>query len=96
MLKPRIIKSANCLICKSYLKNLAKQEYEYIVFDADLKENQQELDSWKISKMPVIQIVDVQDDGTQEMVFQFPPGPYASRHINNKIKALNKEQEKKK
>ena len=45
--------------------------------------------------MPVVQIVDVKDDGTQEMVFQFAPGQWSSRHIDAKIKALDKEREKK-
>lgn len=96
MLKPRIIKSAGCPRCKIYLKTLARQEYEHIIYDADLKENQKELDEWKINMMPVVQIVDVKDDGTQKVVFQFAPGQWSARHINTKIKALNKEQEKKK
>jgi len=96
MLKPRIIKSESCARCKIYLKTLVKQQYEHLIYDADLKENQQELDSWKISMMPVVQIVDVKDDGTQEMVFQFQPGQWAPRYIDNKIKALNHEREKKK
>ncbi len=96
MLKPRIIKSAECPRCKIYLKTLGRQGYEHLIYDADLKENEKELDGWKINKMPVVQIVDVKDDGTQEFVFQFSPGQWSSRHIDNKIKALNKEREKKK
>jgi glutaredoxin len=97
MLKPRIIKSSGCPRCKIYLKTLSKQGYDYIIYDADLKENQKELDKWKINMMPVVQIVDIKDkDGETEMVFQFPPGQYSSRHIDAKIKALNKEREKKK
>lgn len=96
MLKPRIIKSSGCPRCKIYLKTLAKQGYEHIIYDADLEENQKELDKWKINMMPVVQIVDVKEDGTQEMIFQFLPGQYAPRHINNKIKALDKERANKK
>ena len=96
MLKPRIIKSTSCPRCKLYLKTLTKQGYEHLIYDADLKENEKELDGWKINMMPVVQIVDVKDDGTQEMVFQFLPGQFSPRHIDNKIKALNKEREKKK
>lgn len=96
MLKPRIITSAGCPRCKIYLKTLAKQKYEHIIYDADSKKNTKEMDNWKINMMPVVQIVDVKDDGTQEMVFQFPPGQFAPRHINNKIKALKTKQEKKK
>lgn len=96
MLKPRIVKSVGCARCKIYLKTLSKQGYEHLTYDADLKENQKELDSWGINIMPVVQIVDVKDDGTQEKVFQFPPGQFCSRTINAKIKALDKEREKKK
>lgn len=96
MLKPRVIKSAGCARCRIYLKTLAKQKYEHLIYDADLKENQKELDEWKINMMPVIQIVDVKDDGTQEKVFQFPPGQFSSRSIDAKIKALNKERKEKK
>lgn len=96
MLKPRIIKSVNCRQCYLYLKALSAQNYEHIIYDADLPENTKELDSWKISSMPVVQIVDVKDDGTQEFIHQFPPGPYSSRIVDAKIKALNKEREKKK
>lgn len=96
MLKPRIIKASACARCKIYLKTLSKQNYEYIVYDADEKGNQKELDEWKINVMPVVQIVNVKDDGTQQMVFQFAPGQWSPRHINNKIKALNKEREEKK
>jgi len=95
MLKPRIIKSAKCPRCKIYLKTLSLQKYDYLIFDADLKENQKELDQWKINMMPVVQIVDVKDDGTQEKVFQFPPGQFSPRSIESKIKALNVEKNKK-
>ena len=95
MLKPRIIKSVNCGHCHIYLKQLATQKYKHLIYDADLPENTKELDSWKINTMPVIQVVDVKDDGTQEMIHQFPPGPFSPRIIDAKIKALNKEREKK-
>lgn len=96
MLKPRIIKSVDCARCRIYLKTLSKQNYEHLIFDADLKENQKQLDEWKINMMPVVQIVDVKEDGTQEKVFQFPPGQFSSRSIDAKIKEITKEQEKKK
>lgn len=94
MLKPRIIKSAGCPRCKIYLKTLAKQNYDCIIYDADLPENQKELDSWKINVMPVVQIVDVKEDGTQEVKHQFPPMPLAPRRIDDKIKQLEKESAK--
>lgn len=90
MLKPRIIKSIGCPRCRIYLKTLSKQKYDYLIFDADLKENQKQLDEWRINSMPVVQIVNVKDDGVQEKVFQFPPGQLSPRSIDAKIKALNK------
>lgn len=96
MLKPRIIKSVKCDHCHIYLKQLAAQKYDHLIYDADLPENTKELDDWKINAMPVIQIVDVKENGTQEMIHQFPPGPFSPRIVNAKIKALNKEREKKK
>lgn len=96
MLQPRVIKTVNCPNCRLYLKALAKQGYEHLIYDADLKKNMKELDSWKINVMPVVQIVDVKDDGTQEMIYQFPPGSYSPRIIEGKIKALNKERGEKK
>lgn len=94
-LKPRIIKSAGCPRCKIYLKTLAKQGYEHLIYDADLPQNQKELDQWKINMMPVVQIVE-EKDGSYDVVHQFPPGQFAPRAINAKIKALEKEREEKK
>jgi len=91
MLKPRIIKNKSCPRCRIYLKTLARQKYDHLIFDADLEENQKELDEWRINTMPVVQIVDVKDDGTQKMVFQFPPAPISPRQIDTQIKILNKQ-----
>lgn len=87
MLKPRIIKQEDCPRCRLYLKMLDKQKYDYLIYDADLEQNQKQLDEWKISMMPVVQIVDIKD-GSQEVVFQFPVGQFSPRAINAKIKEL--------
>ena len=59
-------------------------------YDADAEENQDDLDTWKIVKLPVVQIVDVKEDGTQEWIFQFAPGKLSTRSIDTKIKQLAK------
>jgi len=91
MLRPRVIKSVGCFKCKNYLKQLQLQKYEFLIYDADLPENQEQLDTWKIDAMPVVQIIDDEDDN--KVVHQFPPGRYSPRVINAKIK--EKEGEKK-
>ena len=95
MLKPRIIKKEGCFKCKNYIKALNKQGYEFLIFDADLKENQKQLDEWKIDAMPIVQIVDVKEDGTEIKVYQYPPGRWATRQIDDKIKALSSKGDKK-
>ena len=91
MLKPRIIKKEDCLSCKLYFKALNKINFEYLIYDADLPENQEELDEWKIGSTPIVQIVDVKEDGSQEFVHQFPPGAFSVRSINAQIKKLEGE-----
>lgn len=87
MLKARVIKSEGCHICKSYLKILSKQGYDYLIYDADVKENQKELDGWKITQMPVVQIV----DELGKVCYQYPAGRHSTRLIDEKIKQLSKE-----
>ena len=94
MFKARIIKSEGCFKCKNYLKSLNKQGYDFIIYDADLKENQPQLDLWKINAMPVVQIVKIKEDNNIEMVFQFPPGSLSTRLIETKITELKKKNEK--
>lgn len=90
-MKPRIIKSAGCFKCKMYLKQLKAQKFEHLIFDADLPENQDQLDKWKINAMPVVQIVDEEDN--LKVIYQFAPGRYSPRVISAKVK--EKEGEKK-
>ncbi len=94
MLKPRIIKSAGCLICRAYIKKLKAQKYDFLIYDADLKEHTEQLDKWKIDKMPVVQIVDVKEDGTEEFVSQLAQGRWSARYIDGKIAEIKKRSNK--
>ncbi|MHA2279375.1 MAG: hypothetical protein ACXAC5_00580 [Promethearchaeota archaeon] len=92
MLKVRVIKSEGCFRCKNYLKQLKLQNFDHLIYDADLKENQEELNKWKVDMMPVVQIVD--DEAEFKVVHQFPPGRWSTRSINAKVKALAKQEKK--
>jgi len=88
MLRARVIKSQGCFKCKIYLKQLKKQNYDFIIYDADNKANEKQLDAWKINAMPVVQIVD--DEADFKVLYQFPPGGWSTRSIDAKIKILAK------
>ncbi len=83
----RIIKNKVCTICEGYLPRLDKQGFKYDVYDADDPAHQEQLDEWKVEKMPVIQLVD--DAGSVK--YQFSPGTFSPRAINYKIAQLEKE-----
>ena len=89
MYKIRLISSESCKICSYYKKVLARYNVSYELYDADNKDNQKELDSWRISQMPVIQIIN-----DNKVVYQFPPGQPAPRQMDLKIKMLEKEEKK--
>ena len=85
MLSIRIIKSKDCPICTAYINRLDKLNVLYItldVSDADSKI----LDTWKITNMPVVQIV----DDNKKVMWQFPfsQGGISPRAINYKIQEL--------
>lgn len=86
MLRVRVIVSKNCKVCKVYLPRLDKVNYSYETYDGDAKENQRQLDEWKIVEFPVVQIVDA--DGN--LLHQFPKGPLAPRAIDYKMAQLAK------
>ena len=88
MLKARVIKSEGCFKCKNYLKHLKLQKYDFLIYDADDKANTKELDKWKIDAMPVVQIVDV--DNECKVLHQFPPGRLSIRSLDRQIKILSK------
>jgi glutaredoxin len=80
----RIISSKNCSKCKGYLSRLDKQGFKYQVYDSDDPANKKQLDEWRITDLPVIQIV---DDGGN-VAYPFPAGTYSTRFINAKIDEL--------
>jgi len=79
----RIIKKRDCKICEPWLKVLDRQDFPYIIYDADDSTNQQQLDDWRITNMPVLQLI----EGT-EVLYQFPPGRYSVRLIKAKMEEL--------
>lgn len=86
-MKARIISSEKCPKCKFYLRVLKKQKFSnFEVFNADDASNQSQLDAWKISHMPVVQIIE-----EDKVLFQFQPGQISPRAISYKIKELNHE-----
>jgi len=84
MLKARIIKSEYCPRCAAYLTRLDKLQFDYLIYDVDTGDKEL-LDKWRISDMPVVQIV---DDQTNEIYHQFPfvQHGWSPRAINHKIK----------
>jgi len=85
-IKTRIIKSNKCFFCKKYLKTLSQQNYDFTIYDADDSANQKQLDEWKVSDMPVVQLVS--EDGS--VLWQFPPGQLSTRSIEAKKSQLIK------
>lgn len=90
MLKVRIIKSEYCDQCRDYLANLARIKdaipFEYEIFDADDKNNRQQLDEWKVTDMPVIQIIDRDRDKVSVLEQISPPGGVAVRILVRLLK----------
>ena len=59
MLKARVIKSKDCPRCAVYLARLTQLKFPHIIYDvADGKK--EDLDKWRITDMPIVQIVDDQ------------------------------------
>jgi hypothetical protein len=88
MLKPRIVKNKDCPRCAAYMKRLDKLGVSYITLDI-ANEDTKTLDSWKITNMPIVQIVDEE----KKVLWQFPfsEGGISPRAINYKIVELSKE-----
>jgi hypothetical protein len=87
MLQPRIIKNKDCPICAAYMKRLDKLSIKYITLDTT-EEDSKQLDAWKITNMPIVQII----DENKKVLWQFPfsPGGISPRAINYKIQELSK------
>jgi len=94
MFVTRVITSKNCPKCKFYTKVLSMQKYEYEIYDADLDENSEQLDKWKITSMPVVQIVEHQDNGDSVVMHQFVPGQISTRAIETKKSMIAKQLKK--
>lgn len=63
---------------------------DYILYSIHDKKNRADLKKWRIVNLPVVQIVDVKEDGSVEMVFQFQAGLIPPQAIGTKIKGLRK------
>ena len=95
MLSIRIVTSDSCPKCKFYIKALARQKYKFEKYDADAKSNQKRLDTWRITNMPVVQIIEHQKNAEPIVWFQFGPGQVSPRAIEVKKKSVMKAREKK-
>jgi len=63
-----------CKIMKDICRN---HKVEYVTYDADAPEHQAQLDQWGIDEMPVMQIIDDNDN----VKHQFFPGLVSIRAI---------------
>lgn len=89
-LKIRIISSKQCDKCQAYLQDLDRQKFVYTVYNADDEANQDRLDAWGITDMPVVHIVDGDSD---KIMHSFPTGritPFALRLKMDQIKRRKK------
>ena len=94
MLSFRVITKESCLKCKFYIKVLKHHGYQFETFDANAKENQKQLDVWRITNMPVVQIIEHQEDAEVVVLFQFGFGQISPRVLNRTIKIILKKREK--
>jgi glutaredoxin len=80
--KLKVITSQHCPDCKAYVRYLNAEGFAYVLYDGDSDQNQDQLDEWRVSRFPVVQIL------TQEgnLVHQFPCGSISIRQIIHKIK----------
>lgn len=86
-MRVRVISSDNCPICQDYLRRLQQQrDFSFEIYDGRAPENQSQLDQWRITEMPVVQIV--KEDGT--VMHQFLSGGVSTRTIQHIMNKLNK------
>lgn len=86
MFKVRIITKKSCDICKSYISRLTAQNFPFETVDADDQNFQKQFDEWKISEVPVVQILDV--NGI--LKDQLPVGTFSTGFINKRMSRLEK------
>lgn len=84
-MRVRIIKSEDCPICRSYIRRLNKENFQFELMDGDADENQDFLDEWNVEEYPVVQILN--DNG--DVLHSFPKGTWSPRAIRAKIKGLS-------
>lgn len=90
----RLVSSKSCKVCEGYRQRLNDAKYSYEVFDADDNANSAQLDAWLITKFPVVQIVEIMDNGTRVVKSQWPQGQDPPvRWIDFKIKQLEEKQQ---
>lgn len=81
--KVRIIGSKDCPKCDLTKRNFEKDGLEYEWYDADLDDNQEQLDGWRITNLPVIQLYN-----ENNILLQFPPGPFTPKTVRGRIIAI--------
>ena len=86
LLKTRIIGSRDCPKCAIMKSICEKYKISYEMYDADVQENQKQLDEWNIEEMPVIQII----DEFGKKLHQFMPGIVSINGINIMMDKINK------
>ena len=91
----RLVGQSSCKICLSYRQQLDTMKYSYEVFDGDDPSNVPQLDAWLITKFPVVQIVEIMEDGSRVVRTQWPQGQaVGTRFIDFKIKQLEEKKKK--
>ena len=91
MLKIQIITSIQCLFCEAFLKRLSKVSFtDYEEYDADDDENKSKLDAWRITDMPIVQIVD--EEGQVKYRFPYSQQGYSPRSMKYKRDELQKKE----
>lgn len=77
--------SVECEVCEKYKKRLSAQNFSYETYDADVPENQAQLDIWGVDDLPVVQIIS--DVG--EVLHQFPWGTFSPAAIHAQMSLLS-------
>lgn len=90
MIHARVIKSNNCARCQAYTNRLDALKFPYLVYNVDnvTSEQQKELDTWRITDMPIVQLVD--DTGKVVEQMPFVEQGWSPRAIKHKIQELSK------
>lgn len=91
MLEIQIITSKECNFCASFLKRLSKLNFtDFVEYDADDPSKKTELDAWRITNLPVVQIVD--EEGMVKYRFPYSEQGYSPRSMRYKRDELSKKE----